>query len=263
MNMKKLMTIIGLLLSLGAAAQIMEDVQTDSTELLGPERYEQSWYFTSSFAEGLFWFGTGHANMNALLERQGLSPSIWSSSLYINGGVRFLNRAYADLLLAIPLWGLGNASESVEFGGNQISIDDYRSHISLNLGYALVQSRNMSLILRAGIGWVGREVRIVEYEQVPFNFDNFNQPSEARVWPILYHQSGVGDVSIEFLQGRPKRPLSVSPSLRAGFLVGFNSRAWETGGSNLTVNAPSDRTQSFYIAGGITIFLNREKKDRR
>lgn len=263
--MKQRMSTLGLLLllSLGAAAQVLEEVRPDSVQAWDPEQNDRGVYLTYGILpEGLFRFGTGHENMNALLERQGLSPQGLSTSMWTNIGLRFWHRAYAEILLAIPLWTSGDNFDAAELGGKRIEMNDYRVHLNISLGYAFVQSRNMALILRTGVGLAAREIRIVEYDRAAFNFNNFNQPPEARAWPVLSHFNGVGDISVEFLQGRAKRPVHLSPSLRVGYMFGFNSRAWEVGEPNTAINAPSDRTQVFYLSAGFNLSYNRERKTK-
>jgi hypothetical protein len=123
-----------------------------------------------------------------------------------------------------------------------------------SIGRAIVANDHHFIILRAGLGVVGRELSITQYDGSSFDFNNF-RAGNGQAWPRLEHISGTLDIGLEYLP-RALRAVSAMESIQLGYKTGIGSPRWRSSDATL-VNSFGDRVSLIYLKAAVVISRER------
>ncbi len=231
--------------------QVLEEVPNENKGPGNPDHYNKGFFLALAVPVATLNIDLGHQNMKALLEGDGLAfPNMVPSTAIGIGG--YLGRFY----------GRAGMNYSLGQSGRDFFADQGRSlrrgldEISLQLGLAIWQTRNVSLIAWAGAGFLSSSVVIQDYRGI--NSVDLNEITEGGLrtgWPILYHESGVIDLSLEYQAGRPKNRTSLNESIRVGYRFGWQEEPWRLESGNLSTPL-TDRVSQLYVQINFNIGFN-------
>ncbi len=249
-----------LLLAPLAARLDAQPVPTEelTTTLPDADAYPFSVYLLMPLTPLEIFLDVGYRNMYQLLRNNGVLTS--RNDLFIEDLISFgvggrWKRSYLDLKLAFS-----PSKRDLYFNKDYEVFNSY-TIASINLGYAVWQDRNYSMLLRGGIGGAFRDIELFQKSSSPtLNFNNFTSPVSTVAWS-LKHSALIGDVGIEWQVGRPKRNISASQWIRLGYRFGLNDQTWEA--QTTAANAPTDRPRQWYISGHMSISNNFKPRKKR
>lgn len=249
---------LGLLSCPRAYTQPLQPLPDSSASLPDPSRYDRGIYTTMSVGPSILGVETGYRNIHRLLESQGLKPDPLRSMLYIGVGGR-LHRLYAEMYVASTLASLSGFSYTSD---KPIRVHADFASVGVNLGYALFQGRNESLILRLGADVAEYFLLFSESATSgPLDLTQVGGSAAGRSWPLISHFGPTGHLCLEFLGGRAKRPVTLASNLRLGYQFGLGQSRWKAQEGTL-INAPTDRAGFLYIGAGFWIGRNFERKQK-
>ncbi|MEM9985285.1 MAG: hypothetical protein AAF804_09335, partial [Bacteroidota bacterium] len=164
----------------------------------------------------------------------------------------FIGRFYGRAGMSYSL----GQSGRVQFSDQGLSMRRGFEELSAHLGVAIWQSRNVSLIGWAGIGFLSSSVVVQDYNGL--NSVDLNDLTEGDLstgWPILFHESELVDLSLEYQVGRPKDRTSLNESIRVGYRFGWREEAWLLEAGNLA-SPLTDRVSQIYLQVNFNIGFN-------
>jgi len=233
-----------ILLASHVSAQVID--LDDEQELIAPDEFTNSTMFYLS-PVGTFGYQFGYRNMIGILNSSlDLNPILLSELTALGAGWRnglmFYN--FHGAFTAFP------QSTIQDSGPNRTVFNSSIYYAEFSVGRAVVSNDRYYLILRGGLGFIGSQFRIRQYDQANFDFENFAS-GKGVAWPDLVHASGTFDFAIEYMP-RALRALSVIQSGQLGYKGGIGSPAWRSPDARL-VNPVSDRVSMIYLRASVVI----------
>lgn len=239
-------------------AQGLEIVADAQNSLPDPARYKSSIYSLLSVGPSVLGIETGYKNMHRLLKSQGLEPDKLRSMFQLGAGVR-IHKVYVELYAASTVGSLTSFYYPSD-NGRRVHTDF--ASVGINLGYALFEGRNESLILRAGADWAEYFLMFSSTPASgPLDLTRITSSPAGSIWPVISHAAPTANLSIEFLGGRAKKPATFAYDARLGYQFGIGQTSWEALEGSL-LNAPTDKAGMLYLSIGVWIGRNFERKSK-
>jgi len=237
-------TFIFVLLASPVLAQVID--LDEEQELIAPHELTNSTIFYLS-PIGTFGYQFGYRNMIGILNNSlDLNPILLSELTAFGVGWR-------NGLMFYNFHGAFNSFPQTtiqDSGPNRTVFNSSTYYAEFTVGRSLVSNDRFYLILRGGLGFLGSQFKIRQYDQTNFEFENFASGTGI-AWPDLVHASGTYDFSIEYMP-RALRTLSVIQSAQLGYKHGIGSPAWRSPDARL-VNPVSDRVSMIYFRASVVI----------
>lgn len=246
-----LFTLLLLLSKVTGSAQPLSQLADSLEAFPDPAVFKGSFYFLSGLPGTELILEKSYQNLNNILEEAQIEAGTLRNSYSWGIGGRW-QRLYAELLLGIS-W-----SDTYLDGNDRFMTATNNFNGIFQLGYAVWQNRNNVVLVRAGVGGIKERRQIVQTSgDAILDFNNFDQPISTVAW-ALEHNNTVGDISIGWLEGRPKRNISLAESIRLGYRFGLKNKAWEAPGAR---NIPSDRVEQWYVSFHFQVGYNAKSKN--
>ncbi|MFN7118906.1 MAG: hypothetical protein ACK4TA_19060 [Saprospiraceae bacterium] len=245
-----LFTLLLLLCNVIGSAQPLSELPDSVEAFPDPAVFKGSFYIMSGLPGTEIMLEKGYDNLDKILKNAQIGSETLRNSYSWGIGGRW-QRLYAEFLVATSF-------DDTHLDGNDRFMTS-TNHFSgiFQLGYAVWQNRNNVVLVRAGIGGVKERRYIVQTSgDAILDFNNFDQPNSTVAW-ALEHNNTIGDISIGWIEGRPKRSVSLAESLRLGYRFGLNDKAWEAPGAR---NIPSDRVEQWYVSFHFQLGYNKKSK---